>query len=122
MNPYVNRAHQAYHQYGVETQSQGNLIVMLYDGAIRFVSTAQEAIEQKEYAQAHENIMKAQRIMNELMRTLNFAAGTVAEQLFSMYEYLNHQLVQANIKKDVELLEEVKTHLIELRSAWTQIV
>ena len=103
-------------------QTQGNLIVMLYDGAIRFISTAQEAIEKKDYAKAHENIVKAQRIINEFIRTLNFSAGTVANQLLSLYEYMLHQLIQANLKKDPELLEEVKTHLSELRSAWVQIV
>ena len=122
MNPYVNRAHQAYTQYGVEMQTQGNLIVMLYDGAIRFISTAQEAIGKKDYAKAHENIVKAQRIINEFIRTLNFSAGTVANQLLSLYEYMLHQLIQANLKKDPEILEEVKDHLTELRSAWVQIV
>ena len=122
MNPYVNRAHQAYTQYGIEMQTQGNLIIMLYDGAIRFITTAQTAIENKKYAEAHENIMKAQRIVQEFIRTLNFSAGEISNQLLSLYEYMIHQLIQANVKKDIEILEEVKEHLTELRSAWVQIV
>ena len=122
LNPYVNRAHQAYTQYGIEMQTQGNLIVMLYDGAIRFITTAQAAIENKKYAEARENLMKAQRIIQEFIRTLNFSAGEISNQLLSLYEYMIHQLIQANVKKDVEILEEVKGHLIELRSAWVQIV
>lgn len=103
-------------------QTQGNLIIMLYDGAIRFISTAQVAIEKKKYAEAHENIVKAQKIVSEFIRTLNFSAGTIANQLLALYEYMLHQLIQANIKKDRSMLEEVKTQLMELRSTWAQII
>lgn len=118
---YASRGHQTYADNAVSTQSQGQLIIMLYDGAIKFIDRAVEGIASRQIQEAHVNIIKTQRIVNELLVTLKLDVGEVAQQLQTMYQYMYQQLVQANIKKDVQILDEVKELLIGLRDAWKQI-
>lgn len=118
---YGNRGYQAYATNAVSTQSQGQLIIMLYDGAIKFIDKAQEGISNYQIQEAHTNIIKTQKIINELMVTLKTDTGEIAQQLLTLYQYMYQQLVQANIKKDTDILEEVKELLVGLRDTWKQI-
>ena len=118
---YGNRGYQAYATNAVSTQSQGQLIIMLYDGAIKFIDKAQEGIEAQKIQEAHTNIIKTQKIINELMVTLKTDTGEIAQQLLTLYQYMYQQLVQANIKKDADILGEVKELLVGLRDTWKQI-
>ena len=118
---YGNRGYQAYATNAVSTQSQGQLIIMLYDGAIKFIDKAQEGIEAQQIQEAHTNIIKTQKIINELMVTLKTDTGEIAQQLLTLYQYMYQQLVQANIKKDTDILGEVKELLVGLRDTWKQI-
>lgn len=118
---YASRGHQVYANNAVSTKSQGQLIIMLYDGAIKFIERAEEGIATHQIQEAHVNIIKAQKIVNELMVTLRVDTGEVAQQLLTLYQYMYQQLVQANIKKDAKLLGEVKELLIGLRDAWKQL-
>jgi len=119
VNPY-----KAYRDTQIKTAGQGKLIVMLYDEAIRQVDNAingmnggNEAVDQVNGA-----LIKAQDLITELMVSLDFErGGDIAQGLFGLYMYFNQQLVDANIKKEVEPLSDVKKMLIELRSAWAQI-
>ena len=123
MNLYSYRAKNAYHQNAINFQTQGNLIVMLYEGAIRFIDTAIEEIEKKNFEKAHENIIKAERIISELSRTLDLSTGEISKQLLMMYDYMLCQLIQANISKnkDPERLLEVRGLLAEIKEAWEEI-
>lgn len=123
MNLYSYRAKNAYHQNAINFQTQGNLIVMLYEGAIRFIDTAIEEIEEKNFEKAHENIIKAERIISELSRTLDLSTGEISKQLLMMYDYMLRQLIQANISKnkDPERLLEVRGLLAEIKEAWEEI-
>ena len=118
---YGNRGYQAYATNAVSTQSQGQLIIMLYDGAIKFIDKAQEGIDAQQIQEAHTNIIKTQKIINELMVTLKTDTGEIAQQLLTLYQYMYQQLVQANIKKDSDILGEVKELLVGLRDTWKQI-
>lgn len=118
---YANRGYQTYATNAVSTQSQGQLIIMLYDGAIKFIEKAQEGIETHQIQEAHTNIIKTQKIVSELMVTLKTDSGEIAQQLLTLYQYMYQQLVQANIKKDINLLSEVKELLVGLRDTWKQI-
>lgn len=118
---YASRGHQTYATNAVSTQSQGQLIVLLYDGAIKFIERAEAGIATHQVQEAHTNIIKTQKILNELMVTLKVDTGEVAQQLLTLYQYMYQQLVQANIKKDVKLLAEVKELLIGLREAWKKL-
>jgi len=113
---------QAYDQYrkaSVETVAPEKLLLMLYDGAIKKICNAKIAIGDKDINRAHQEIMKAEDIIMELMCTLNMDYE-ISNGLFSLYEYLHNQLVQANFKKDIELLDEVEGFLSELRDAWRE--
>ncbi|MBQ8993563.1 MAG: flagellar export chaperone FliS [Turicibacter sp.] len=118
---YGSRGYQTYATNAVSTQSQGQLIIMLYDGAIKFIEKAQEGISTCQIQDAHTNIIKTQKIINELMVTLKTDTGEIAQQLLTLYQYMYQQLVQANIKKDADILGEVKELLVGLRDTWKQI-
>lgn len=119
---HANRAHQTYLNNAVSTKSQGQLIIMLYDGAIKFIEQAQTAIEIGHIEEANKNLIKAQNILNELMVTLNFDAEEISKQLMSLYQFLYEQLIQANIKKDSGLLSSVKEILKDLSETWKKII
>jgi len=118
-NPY-----RAYRDTQIKTASQGKLIVMLYDEAIRQVDNAISSMDGKTANVDRVNgaLTKAQELITELMASLDFErGGDIARSLFSLYMFFNQRLVDANVKKDAEQLREVKTMLVELRSAWAQI-
>jgi flagellar protein FliS len=112
-------AFQVYRQTQAQTAAPGELVVMLYRGAVRFVTTAIAAIEAKDVEAAHTNLVKAQAIVSELLETLDLErGGEIARRLTSIYEYLNQRLVEANIRKDAEPAREVERFLRELLPAW----
>lgn len=111
-NPY-----QKYQQTSVQTASPSQLVLMLYDGAIRFVRVGIEGINQRNYEKANNNLIKAQAIVNELVAGLNYDYP-IATELVIIYEYILRQLIQSNIKKDATIAQEVLEHLTELREAW----
>ncbi|ADU65473.1 flagellar export chaperone FliS [Desulfurispirillum indicum] len=112
----------AYKQNEIQGASQGKLIILMYDGAIRFLKQACVYIEKKDINGAHENIMRAENILAELMNTLNMDAGEVADNLLRLYEFMLWHLIQANKDKDQQKVEEVISMLADLRGAWNQIV
>ncbi|MGD9579818.1 MAG: flagellar export chaperone FliS [Vampirovibrionia bacterium] len=119
MNPYLNQ----YKKAQVQTASPEQILIMLYDGAIRFLNQAKIHMQNKDIEQSHTNIIKAQRIITEFMSSLDMElGGEMAENLFNLYEYLHHRLVQANIKKDVEALDEVLEHLRSLKATWEEAI
>lgn len=111
----------AYKDTEILTADQGKLIVMLYDGAIRFLSTASENMNHRTYDIVNTNIKKAQDIVTELMLSLNMNdGGEVAQNLFNIYAYMKKRLLESNIKKDASIIQEVLNLLTELRSAWEE--
>ncbi|MDP9699850.1 flagellar protein FliS [Paenibacillus intestini] len=116
----ITSPYDKYKQNSVQTSTPGQLVIMLYDGALRFVKAGLDGIETKDYYKANMNLGKAQTIISELMSTLN-QAYPVAKDLFALYEYMNHLLIQANIKKDKSLGEEAIGYLLELRETWVLV-
>src|SRR5579884_3708680 len=113
-NAYVKQAKQ-YQEQAILTATPEELLILLYEGAIRFLNLARKAIENKEIEKSHNNLIKAQKIIVELMTSLDFEiGGEVAHNLYRLYEYYHYRLVQANIKKDVTMVDEVLTHLRNL--------
>ena len=111
-----------YKKTEINTANQGRLIVMMYDGAIKFLNIALENLPSKKYDIVNNNIIKAQDIIAELMISLNMEqGGQVAQNLFSLYVYFKKRLIEANIKKEAEPIHEVLKHLKDLRDAWAQI-
>ena len=105
----------------IMTATPAELTLLLYEGAIKFANKAIMAIEKKDMEQAHNNIMKTQRIIEEFRATLNFKYP-VAKEFDNVYEYLLRRLVDANIKKDTEILEECLTHLRTMRDTWKEVM
>lgn len=121
-NAALRQASQAYGGAQVSTAPQKKLILMLYDGAIQNLMSAQRALEIKDLQTAHQKILKGQLIIEELMVTLNFeAGGDIAQNLYKLYEYFHWSLVQANIKKDKDQIAGVQQYLEELRESWHQL-
>ncbi|SEN64984.1 flagellar export chaperone FliS [Paenibacillus sp. OV219] len=116
----MNTPHQAYQRNSVQTASPAALIFMLYDGAIRFTKAGIEGIKSRKYDVANTNLKKAQSIVHELIASLNFDYP-ISKNLAQVYEYLLHQLIQANMKKDANHAEEVLAHLEGLRDTWKQV-
>ena len=112
---------QAYRRVDIETSSQGKLIVMLFNGAIQRAEEAGRQIAAGNNNRAHEHLVRAQDILAELRSALNPQAGEIALQLGRVYEYLNHLLVRANIRKDAQPLQECLAYLRELRDTWEKV-
>ncbi|MFS1514791.1 flagellar export chaperone FliS [Chengkuizengella sp. SCS-71B] len=108
-----------YLQTSIQTASPAKLLIMLYDGAIKFSKLAIVAIEDKNYEAANTNIVKVQNIINEFMVTLDQKAD-IAKDLMKLYEYMMHRITEANMKKDVQAMEEVIGFLQELRETWVE--
>lgn len=113
------KAYDQYRKASVETVAPEKLLLMLYDGAIKKICNAKKAIEDQDINRAHQEIIKTEDIIMELMCTLNMDYE-ISNGLFSLYEYLHNQLVQANVKKDIRLLNEVEGFLSELRDTWQE--
>lgn len=111
----------AYANSKIMTASPAELTLMLYDGAIKFCNIAIVAVEKKDIEKAHNNITKVQNIISEFQATLDHKYK-VAEDFDNVYTYLKQRLMEANIKKDKEILEEVLGHLRTMRDAWKEVM
>jgi flagellar secretion chaperone FliS len=115
----ITSPYDKYRQSSVQTSSPAQLLLMLYDGAIRFCKAAIEGLDSVDYAKVNTSLGKAQTIVTELITTLD-RSYEVSNQLYSLYEYINHLLIQANIKKKKEPIEEAIGYLLELRQTFAQ--
>ncbi|WHY19085.1 flagellar export chaperone FliS [Paenibacillus sp. G2S3] len=115
----ITSPYDKYRQSSVKTSTPAQLVVMLYDGAIRFVRTAMDGLSKQDYEKTNLNFGKAQTIISELMSTLDYSYE-VSSNLYSLYEYTNYLLIEANIRKSAEKAEEAIGYLTELRETWLQ--
>lgn len=113
-NPYAQ-----YQQAQIDTATPERLLLMLYEGAIRFLNAARKGLVDRNFETAHQNIVKAQDILVEFMATLNMKdGGEFAQNLFDLYDYLNTRLSLANAEKNVTIVDEVLGFVRELHEAW----
>jgi len=109
----------------IMTASPMELILMLYDGAIKSLTKAEEAFKLEGPGRIQEinnNLLHAQDIITELTASLNFEkGGEIASNLYKLYEFMIHQLSQANIKKQVKPVREVKALMIDLHETWLKV-
>ncbi|MBQ7809745.1 MAG: flagellar export chaperone FliS [Clostridia bacterium] len=117
----VNNPYAAYANSKIMTASPAELILMLYDGAIKFCNLAIAAVENNEIEKAHVNIMKVERIVEEFQMSLDHKYP-VAKDFDNVYKYLIQRLQEANLKKDVEILQEVLKHLRTMRETWKEVM
>jgi len=122
-------ASSTYRETKIKTAGQGQLIVMLYDEAVKQLTKAVELLEldsqKKDPArieQISKAIMKTEEILTELMVSLDFEqGGEISKNLFSLYTWFNRELLEANITHDINRIIRVKDMLSELRTTWSQI-
>ena len=117
----ANQGYGAYANNKIMTASPAELTLMLYEGAIKFCNIAIMGIEEKNIEKSHQNIMKVQHIIEEFQSTLDHKYP-VAKEFDNVYSYLKARLVEANLKKDKEILEEVLTHLRTMRDTWKEVM
>ncbi len=115
-NPYA-----AYQNSKIQTASPAELTLMLYEGAIKFCNIALMGLEEGDNEKVHTNIVKAENIIIEFLDTLNYKYE-VAKDFEKVYHYIYEVLVEANIKKDKELLEEALKHLRGMRDTWKEVM
>lgn len=114
-------AAQAYGNSKINTASQADLTLMLYDGAVKFCNIAVLALEKKDYETVNTNIQKCRNIIVELLSTLNHKYP-VAEDFARLYNYIFALLVEANLKKDAELLGRALDELRGIRDVWKEVM
>jgi flagellar secretion chaperone FliS len=115
----ISNPYQKYQQSSVQTAPPGQLLVMLYDGAIRFTKAGIEGIESRDYEKANYNLQKAQVIIHEFIASLNFDYP-ISNNLMQVYEYMLYQLIQSNTYKKAASANEVLGYLMELRESWAK--
>ena len=116
-----NNRYAAYQNSKIMTASPAELTLMLYDGAIKFCNIAIVGIEKNDIEKAHNNIVKVERIITEFQATLDHKYP-VAKDFDNVYNYLKRRLLEANLKKDAEILEEVLGHLRTMRDTWKEVM
>lgn len=117
----LNNGYAAYSNNKILTASPAELTLMLYEGAIKFCNIAIRAIEEKDVPKAHTNIVKVENIIAEFQITLNHKYP-IAKDFDAVYSYLKARLIEANFKKDKEILEEVLEHLRTMRDTWKEVM
>lgn len=115
-NPY-----QSYQNNAATTASPGELTLMLYNGCIKFIKLAGKAIEEGNIQEKNTNLQKAQNIISEFMSTLNMDIE-VSKNLMALYEFINRQLLEVNMKNDLAILAEVEDLVTDLRNTWKEAI
>ena len=119
MNPYARP--NAYRENSIMTASPEQLVVMLYDGAGRFLRQAEGSMLDGSWLVASEKLSRAEAIIDELLATLDMDAGEVADRLQSIYVFCKSRLIEARIERDSVRVDQVARLLGELREAWSQV-
>ncbi|WP_456273265.1 flagellar export chaperone FliS [Bacillus sp. AK031] len=117
----INNPYKTYQNNSVSTASPGELTLMLYNGCLKNIQFAKKAIVDKQVEVKNTNIQKAQNIISELMVTLNMDIA-VSKNIMALYDYLNRRLIEANLKNDTEILEEIEGFVTEFRDTWKQVI
>jgi flagellar secretion chaperone FliS len=115
-NPY-----QAYQNNQVLFAKGEELTLLLYKGAIKFIEQAKLALEKNDLPRVNNRIIKAQNIISELMVTLNMDIE-ISKSLLLLYDYIKQRLIDANLKKDADILNEVQGMLAELLGTWAEAI
>jgi flagellar protein FliS len=115
-----NNPQELYKQQRILTASPVELIVLLYEGLKKNIVLASRAVEKNDAAKAHASFIKAQNIVSELMNSLDMSVP-ISEELLRLYEFILHELIDANIKKDLSKIPDIIGIVEELCSAWQEI-
>lgn len=118
---YVSNGHNAYKNNTVNFASKEQLLLMLLDGAVKFAKISKQAIIDKDIKKSHENLVKTQDIFSELMITLDVEkSGEWGANLYQVYDFIVRRLRDANIKKSIEIVDEVIPLIEDIRDTWNE--
>jgi flagellar protein FliS len=120
VNPYASTT-AAYQEQAVLTATPGQLVVMLYDGIVRFLRQADAAMGETAVAHAHDRLNRAEAIVDELQATLDMSQGQIAENLEGIYVFWKRMLWEIRLERDREKLARLIAMVDNLRGAWAQI-
>ena len=120
LNP--KHSYKAYSKTDVNTSDQLTLIIMLYDGLLRFLKKAMVKIEENDLEAAHNYFVRSKDIVNELLSTLHAErGGDIGKNLRELYLYMFRRIVEANLKKDIEITKDVYHVAKTLHEGWIQL-
>lgn len=108
----------AYKTNSINYASKEQMLLMLVDGAVKYAKISRQAIIDRNVKKAHENIVRTQDIFTELRASLDTSVGQWAKDMFNVYGFINDKLVEANIKKDVKIIDEIIPLIEEIREIW----
>lgn len=113
-----SNGYDVYKNNSINYASKDQLLLMIVDGAVKFSKRAELAIKEKNIMKAHENLIKTQDIFMELMVSLDKGAGEWAQQLYKVYVFIHDKLIEVNLKKDIDILQEVIPLIEDVRNLW----
>jgi len=124
---HYDKIAKSYKAQSVQTASPGKLVLMLFDGYLRFTTAAVNSFEETDLTKKNEginnNLIKAQNIVTELQSSLDMSVpGELPGTLYRLYDYVLHQLQQANLQKKPEPIAEADKVIAELREAWAEML
>jgi flagellar protein FliS len=118
----VTQGYKQYQRTQTETASPAELVVMMYNGALKFLAVARQKMEAGELEEAHNSQVRGPEIILELMISVDVGVAPVARNLFDLYEFMHRHLVQANVSKDPKMVGDVVDLLRELLGSWEQAI
>jgi flagellar protein FliS len=113
-NPY-----QTYQKQSVTTAKPEELTFLLYQGLVKFIRLSKQSLQNNKISDSHNNNLKAQDILSELIASLN-KEYAVSESLLPIYEYMKRRLIEANLNKSIEILDEIEGLAIDLTETWSE--
>ena len=116
VNPYAK-----YKENSINIASREQLIIMLVDGAVKYTKVAKLALERGDKKRAHDELIRVQSIFAELMASLDINAGSFAVDLMNIYNFIRNKLIEANIKKDTKIIDEVMPVIEDVRDMWHEV-
>lgn len=117
----INNPYQTYQRQAVATSKPEDLTLMLYQGLVKFIRLSKLAVQNNNFEESHKTNLRAQDILTELMVTIK-PGYAISEQLQTMYDYMKTRLIEANISKDIVVLEEVEEFALELTETWSNAI
>ena len=115
-----SNGYNVYKSNAVNYASKEQLLLMLVEGAVKFCKIARQAIVDKDVKKAHESLVRTQDIFSELMVSLDTTQGEWAEQLFRVYAFIKEKLIEANMRKDVEIIDEILPLIEDINETWKE--
>lgn len=116
VNPYAR-----YKENSVNVASSEQLVIMLVDGAVKYTKVARLALERGDKERAHKELLRVQGIYVELISSLDSNAGDFTINLLNIYDFIRTKLIEANIKKDINVIDEVIPVIEDVRDMWYEI-